>query len=104
MNKAEITGVYGHENKLYAAACFIRSGHNVVMLYARTLPVGAENGSNYILLDRFLNDYSGRNVTLTMEHTDAIWNDEFYSSFGALRSYRYNYYKNRLPWPFRRIL
>ncbi len=101
LNKAEIFGIYGPENMLYAAACFIRSSHNVVMLYAHTIPQGDISYANYLLLDSFLQHYSGRNVTLSFEHIDKYWNDEFYTAFGALRSYQYCYYKSRLIWPFR---
>lgn len=103
LNKAEISGVYGPENMLYAAACFIRSNQNVIMLFARTLKEGIESYANYLLLDSFLRDYSGRNVTLSMEHIDHIWNDEFYNEFGALKSYHYCYCKNRLPWQLKRF-
>jgi hypothetical protein len=101
INKSEILGIYGPENRLYSAACFIRSGYNVVMLFAHTLPAGVQSGANYFLLDSFLKEYSGQNVTLSLEHVDATWNDEFYSSFGAIRSYQYRYCKNNIPFPLR---
>ena len=67
------------------------------MLYAHTASVGIQGGASYYLLDRFLKDYSGQNVTLSIEHVDADWNDEFYSSFGAMRSNQYHFHRNSIP-------
>jgi len=103
LSKAEIIGIYGPENKLYAIACFISSLRNVTLLFANTLPVGVLNHANYLIVDNFLKTYSGRNVTLRMEHIDNNWNDDLYTSFGAIRSYRYCFHRNLLPWPVKFI-
>lgn len=101
LSKAEITGIYGPENRLYSIACFISSSRNVTLLYAKTLPVGVANNANYMIIDNFLSTYCGRNVTLRLEHIDSNWNDELYTSFGAIRTHRYCYCRNNLPWPIK---
>ena len=103
LSKAEIIGIYGPENTCYAAGCFIRSGNNVILIFGYTLPLGVETNANYLLLDSFLESYSGRNVTLSLEHIDDVWNDDFYTAFGALRSYQYCFARNRIFRPFRWI-
>jgi hypothetical protein len=97
IGNAEILGVYNDKNILYATACFVRSNHDVILLYACTNEPGIKDNANYLLLDSFLKNYSTRNVTLSLEHIDKNWNGEFYKGFGAIESAFFCYSKNRLP-------
>jgi hypothetical protein len=97
IRNAEILGVYSDKNVLYAAACFIRSNHDVVLLYACSGRQGIQEKANYLLFDSFLESYSTRNVTLSIEHIDKNWNGEFYNGFGAIESNFCCFSQNRLP-------
>jgi hypothetical protein len=95
--KGEIFSVYGSANNLISVACFVRSNQNVILLYALSNLQGEEEKANYMILDTFLQNYSSRNVTLSIDHLDNCWNDELYRDFDALESYYLCYRKNRLP-------
>jgi hypothetical protein len=102
-NKAEIIGVYGSINSLLATACFVSSNQNVALLFAYSSSEAVSSSANYLLLDTFLKSYSGRNVTLSLEHLDDTWTEQFYLEFGALKSKQYCLTLTRLPFLFRRF-
>jgi hypothetical protein len=95
--KAELIGVYNQTNVLISMACFVKTNQNVILLYALSNQEGIESKANYLILDSFLKSYSSRNITLCFDHTDEIWNAQFYSDFGALESNFYCLNENRLP-------
>ena len=103
-NKAEILAVYGPENSLCSIACFVRSNTNVSLLFAHILPEARDRGAGCLLLDTFLKSYTGRNVTLSLEHIDENWDEMLYRSFNALRSYKYCLVRNNLPLPLKWFL
>lgn len=97
MNRAEITGVYSPQNTLCAVACYVKSNNNVILLFAHSDSTDKECNVNYMLLNSFLESYSARNVTLSLEYCDKHWNEDFYSNFGAMKTYAYCFCKDRRP-------
>jgi hypothetical protein len=97
INQVEILGVYGPVNMLCAAACFVRSNNNVLLLYAFTNPIGEQFKANHLLIDFFLQKYSARNITLSFDHMDRSWNKDLFREFGAQESYYYCYKSARFP-------
>ena len=93
-NQAEIIGAYGPENMICAAACFIRSHHNVILFIARSDHFGEISQAGYLILDTFLKKYSARNITLSFDYQDKTWNKRLFTDFGAQESH-YFCYRNR---------
>ncbi|MBN1596790.1 MAG: hypothetical protein JW894_00705 [Bacteroidales bacterium] len=96
--KAEITGVYNYVNELDTVACFVKSNNNVVLFYGKSKNNEDSVLTVYLLIDDFLRTYSGRNVTLSLEHFDKYCNEEIYSEFGAIKCSYICFSQNKLPY------
>ncbi|MBN2522118.1 MAG: hypothetical protein JXB24_02540 [Bacteroidales bacterium] len=95
--KAIVVGVYGPENTICSVAIFVNDTNSIILLYACTNQQCSAYKANYLIIDSFLRDYSGNNITIGFDYTDTIWNENLYHDFGAVKGYCYNVIINRLP-------
>ena len=97
-NKAITRGVFTANRQLVASAVFFFSNARVYYILVGNHPNGKTIGASHFLLDRFIHEFSGRQLTFDFEGSDIQGLAFFYSSFGA-RLERYPAIKwNRLPW------
>lgn len=90
-------GVYSSTNELLASAVFFFSHNRAYYILVGNRPDGTENASHF-LIDHFIKDHAGKNLTLDFEGSDIKGLAYFYSSFGAKEEKYCSLRVNRLPW------
>ncbi|WP_297086796.1 hypothetical protein [uncultured Draconibacterium sp.] len=97
----KVYGVYTTANELCAAVYFCRWKNRIIYFNAATNDTGKELRAMYYLLNRFIEDNSGKNLFLDFEGSMIPGVARFFSGFGA-RPERYFQLKfNRLPGPLK---
>ncbi len=87
-------GVYDINNNLISASLFIRGKSKICLILSVSTEEGVRKNAEFLLIDRFIKEFSGKNMIL-----DFSSNDIFYEGFGAYK-FTYNNIKiNRLPFP-----
>lgn len=99
----EIQGVYSSNNELCAAVYFCRWKDRVIYLYAVSDDTGKKQRGMYFLLNQFIRDNSGKNLTLDFEGSMVPGIARFFSGFGATPETYFQIRMNRLPMPLRWI-
>lgn len=97
----EIHGVYSAENKLCAAVYFCRWKDRVIYLNAASNELGKELRGMYFLIDNFLKNNAGQNLTLDFEGSMIPGVERFYHGFGAAPETYFQLNFNRLPLPLK---
>lgn len=97
----EIYGVYSPENELCAAVYFCRWKDRVIYFNAASSDSGKELGAMYFLVNRFIKNNAGRNLTLDFEGSMIPGVARFYSGFGATPETYFQLKINRLPLPLK---
>jgi hypothetical protein len=97
----EIYGVYSAENILCAAVYFCRWKERVIYLNAASNELGKELRGMYFLIDNFLKNNSGQNLTLDFEGSMIPGVERFYHGFGATPETYFQLNFNRLPLPLK---
>lgn len=93
----EVVGVYSPGNRLCAAVFFLRWKDRVIYLNAVSNQEGKEMRAMFLLLDRFLQSCSGKNLTLDFEGSMIPGVARFFEGFGATPENYYRMKINRLP-------
>ena len=94
--KASAYGVLAGD-KLLASALFLMYGNRAYYLLVGNHPDGKTLGASHALIDAFIRDHAGQNLTLDFEGSDVPSLAFFYESFGASEEY-YGWLRiNRLP-------
>lgn len=99
-----IYAAYTPENTLCSATFFLFAGNRVIYLNAASSEEGKSNSSMYRIVDQFIREHSGKNLTLDFEGSSIPGIARFYSGFGAIPEYYYRLKLNRLPIPLRWII
>jgi len=97
----EIHGVYTNENQLCAAVYFCRCKDRVIYFNAASNEQGKELGGMYFLVNRFIKENAGTNLTLDFEGSMIPGVARFYEGFGANPETYFQLKFNRLPLPLR---
>ena len=97
----EIYGVYTSDNKLCSAVYFCRWKDRVIYLNAASNELGKELGAMSFLIDNFLKNYAGQNITLDFEGSMIPGVERFYHGFGATPETYFQLNFNRLPLPLK---
>lgn len=97
----KIYGIYTPENELCAAVYFCRWKDRVIYFNAAASEEGKNLGAMYYLLNRFVEDNAGKNLTLDFEGSMLPGVARFYSGFGAKPETYFQLKYNRLPLPLR---
>lgn len=99
--KATAYGVYNKEGMLIASAAFFFSHHRAYYIMVGNHPDGKTLSASHALIDAFIKDHAGQNLTLDFEGSDIPSLAFFYSSFGA-KEEKYSAIRlNRLPAPLK---
>lgn len=97
-NRALTCGVYTEEDELAASALFFYSHQRAYYILVGN-PAGKRiEGASHFLIDCFIADHAGKELTLDFEGSDIEGLANFYASFGAQAEKYASLRINRLPW------
>ncbi len=95
--KAVSYGIYSAANELLASAVFLFSHKRAYYILVGNHPNGKTMGASHTLIDSFIRDHAGQDLTLDFEGGDLDGLSFFYSSFGAIPELYPGLRINRLP-------
>lgn len=95
---------YGDHNNLQAAAFFVKSKKKIHLLYTAISQYGINKNAFYLLIDKYIEVHSEKDLTLNIENSITKSNEEFFTGVGAHEVKYKQYYKNSLPWFYKLIL
>ncbi len=96
--KAVTYGIYNAQNDLLASCVYFFSHNRAYYILVGNHPNGRTLGASHFLIDRFIADYSGKDLLLDFEGSDIRNLAFFYSSFGATQETYPALRINNLPW------
>ncbi len=95
---------YGSHNNLQAAAFFIKSKRKLHLLFAANSKTGIVNKAFHLLIDKYIEVHSEKDLTLNLENVISNNNQDFFPGLGA-KEYKFQqYYSNNLPLLYRFII
>lgn len=95
---------YGDHNNLQAAAFFVKSKKKIHLLFAAISQYGIHKNAFHLLIDKYIEVHSEKDLTLNIENSIAKNNKEFFTGVGAHEVKYQQYYKNNLPRVYKLIL
>jgi hypothetical protein len=96
-NQAITYGVYSSQNQLVASCAYFFSHKRAYYILVGNHPNGKTSGASHLMIDYFIKEHAGKNITLDFEGSNVSSLAFFYKSFGA-RLEKYPGIKlNRLP-------
>jgi len=93
----EIYGAWDSGNNLVAAVFFLHSTQKSIYLAATSNEDGIKQSAMFLLIDTFIQNYSGKNRVLDFEGSNIAGIARFYAGFGAQPQTYYSIHQNRLP-------
>jgi lipid II:glycine glycyltransferase (peptidoglycan interpeptide bridge formation enzyme) len=99
--KGAIYAAYNQTNSLCSAAFFLFSGNRVTYLNACSNEEGKNTSAMHLIVDQFIQEHSGKLLTLDFEGSMIPGIARFYSGFGAVPEQYHCLKSNRLPIPLR---
>ncbi len=96
--KALCCGVFTEQNELAASCVYFFSHSRAYYIMVGNHPDGKTTGASHYLIDRFIFEQAGKNLTIDFEGSDNKNLAFFYSSFGAELETYPRLTINRLPW------
>ena len=91
-------GIFNSKNELLTSCVYFFSHNRAYYILVGNHPDGKTLGAGHYLIDRFIADYSDRELLLDFEGSDIRNLAFFYSSFGASLETYPALRINRLPW------
>ena len=91
-------GIFSDKNELIASCVFTFSHNRAYYILVGNHPNGRTLGASHALINAFITDYAGQNLTLDFEGSDIKNLAFFYSSFGAMEEKYAAIKVNALPW------
>lgn len=89
---------YSANNNLCATAFFIKSKRNIYLLYAAISKLGLNSNAFHLLIDKYIEVHSEKDLTLTLDNIISKNNMVLFSGVGAHEYKFQQYYSNRLSW------
>ncbi|MFN3556782.1 MAG: hypothetical protein ACK4VN_12540 [Bacteroidales bacterium] len=80
---ATIYSAWDETNSFCAGIVFMQSHRKSILLFSGSMPQARQNGAMAALVDRFISDHAGENLTLDFEGSDQDSLARFYKGFGA---------------------
>jgi hypothetical protein len=96
-NSGEIYGAFTSTDEMCAAAFFAYSHQYAYMLVAASDDAGKENSAQFLLIDTFIREHSGKKITLDFEGSNIPGIARFFAGFGAVPVHYHKLRFNRLP-------
>lgn len=97
--KAQVMNVMNEHNELCAGAFFIESNNKVIFLFSGLSDEGKNLNAMAFLIDSFIRQNAGKNITLDFEGSNDVNLARFYKSFGSKECIYTQVKINRLPFP-----
>jgi hypothetical protein len=94
-------GIRNAKGALLASAAFLFDQNRAYYILVGNHPDGKTSGASHAMIDAFIKDHAGQNLTLDFEGSDIRNLAFFYSSFGAIPEYYPVIQLNRLPAPLK---
>ncbi|HVY74807.1 MAG TPA: hypothetical protein VG890_08265 [Puia sp.] len=91
--------LYGPGNALLATLLLPKDDDRLYLLQSCVTAEGRKAEANHFLMDCFLKEFSGQNITLDFEGSEHPGIAHFYRNFGACNQPRFFFRHNKLPWP-----
>ncbi|HEY9364963.1 MAG TPA: GNAT family N-acetyltransferase [Chitinophagaceae bacterium] len=91
-------GVFSNKNELLASSVFIFSNKRAYYILVGNHPNGKTLGASHALIDAFIKDHSGKDLSLDFEGSDMHSLAFYYGSFGAVEEEYSAIRLNKLPW------
>lgn len=88
--------VYTAQNNLCASALFIKSKLKIYILYAAISNIGINNKAFHLLIDKYIEVHSEKNLTLNLDKLITKNKIDFFSGVGAHEYKSQQYYSNKL--------
>ena len=82
-NRAITYGVYSPQNKLVASCAYFFSHNRAYYILVGNHPDGKTSGASHLMIDAFIKEYAGKNLTLDFEGSNIPSLAFFYKSFGS---------------------
>jgi len=96
-----LRAVFEDQASLLAVALFLKKKDRIYLLKSNTFPKGRQMGANHFLMDNFIKEFAGKELTLDFVGSDIPGIAFFYDNFGGLNQPYFFYRFNSLPWPLR---
>lgn len=96
-HSGELIGAWDSENNLVASVFFVKSNQTLIYLAASSSQSGTEKSAMFLLIDTFIGQNAGKEMTLDFEGSNIPGIARFYKGFGALPQTYYSIHQNRLP-------
>lgn len=96
-HSGELLGAWDSENNLVASVFFVKSNQTVIYLAASSGQSGTEKSAMFLLIDTYIGQNAGKEMTLDFEGSNIPGIARFYKGFGALPQTYYSLHQNRLP-------
>jgi len=103
-NLGEIYGAYSANNSLCAAAFFIKSKRKIHLLSNAQNKNGQIFNAIYLLIDRFIESHTEKNLTLNIDNIVAENRIDFLTGMSAIEYKVKNIKKNNLPWYYKLLI
>ncbi|PLX10446.1 MAG: hypothetical protein C0597_16725 [Marinilabiliales bacterium] len=100
----ESYSAYGAHNNLLASAFFIRSKKKIHLLYAANSKYGIESNAFHLLIDKYIEVHSEKDLTLSIENVISNNNQGFFAGLGAKENKFQQYYINNLSLFYKMII
>ena len=94
-------GIFSNTGELLASCVFLFSNNRAYYILVGNHPKGRTMGASHALIDAFIKDHAGKNLSLDFEGSDIRNLALFYSSFGATDEKYPAVRLNNLPWYFK---
>lgn len=94
---AQVWGVYDAHNELCAGVVWLFSHQEAIFLFSGLSETGRGNGAMPFLVDSFIRDHAGRQLTLDFEGSNDEGLARFYAGFGSEKVSYCRVVINRLP-------
>ena len=101
--KAQILNVVNEHNELCAGAFFVESNNKVIFLFSGLSDEGKNMNAMPFLIDAFIRQNAGKNITLDFEGSNDVNLARFYKSFGSKECVYTQVKINRLPFPIKML-
>jgi hypothetical protein len=89
------------KDELLSIALLLFAKNRLCLVESTTFEMGRKTQANHFLLDRIIEEYSGRPLTLDFVGSDIAGIAHFYKNFGAVSEPYYFLRYNHLPWLLR---
>ena len=93
----EIIGAWDSANQLLASVFFIQTNQTAIYLAASSSQSGIEKSAMFLLIDTFISQNAGKNLTLDFEGSNIPGVARFYAGFGSQPKTYFAVHQNRLP-------